>query len=255
MRFSEIFDTLGEVFSAMRSSVLPLFAITVAIEMVALAAFQVRGLDELLTQPAVGLDQLFARSSQNPRVIMVLAVVLVAVTAFQLALFRPLRAIMLEDAHFSLGEAAREAAGRAVPAFITVNIVNFVAMLTVVIAFVVGASVSVIPQYMTFFVLFPAVYLVAARKRAILNALGDSLRWSGSLRYGPWLMGVQALSLVLAAAVSWLAEFAAMIGGLSEVEALPIMLVGGYATYKFAQFILFSTVFVAVDADDEATHA
>jgi len=255
MRFSQVFDILGETVVGMRARILPLFALTVAVEIVALFAFEVDRFAELLTQPAIGLDQLMERSSANPTFLMGLALVLVLASSFQLGLWRPLRSIVLEGEDVTLKAAARDAAYRAVPAFLTINIINIITMLTVLVALLVGATVALIPQYMTFFVLFPAVYLVVARERAILNALGDSVRWTVSLRWGPWLLGVQALSVVLGALVSKLADTLTLGLGLTEAQTLPIVLAGGYATYKFVQFVLFSTVFLAVDADEEAIHA
>lgn len=255
MRFSHVFDTLGEVLSSIRSTVLPIFSLTLVIELIALFAFDLQSFAELAVQPAIGLDQLFERSSADLPLLLALSLVLVASSAFQLGLWRPVRAMVLEGETMTMREVASAAMYRAVPCFLTVNLVNIAMIFTVIVSILVGATVSVIPQYMTFFVLFPAVYLVAARERAILNALGDSLRWTVSLRWGPWIMGVQALSVVLGAGVSLLSDTITGITGFSNAEALPIVLIGGYTAYKFAQFILFTTVFIAVDADDEELHA
>lgn len=233
----------------MRPSVLVWLVVSIAVEVVALYGLGIFPTDS--AEPLTAQTLMTLLAAPGPRVVALVVVVLIVVQAFQLGLFRSLK----RAAHgeiLSISEAGISAARRAIPCALTVFLINAIVLAVILICIKLHVGLATIPQYLTIFILFPAVYLVAARKRAILNALFDAIRWSRTPRYAFWLFGVQIATLALATAI-W--NFAP--GGPATLAAIPFVETGTvlkfaalFGLYKFSRFVLLGTVFLAVDMDE-----
>jgi len=240
---AELYEASTWFAKALRSGVLPVFVATCAVEALLLLALPgptAEIVAPMFEDPAWGI----LNSPINTAWLGLAVLLFVVIDLVRTGLYSPLRRVVLDDVQLTAQEAAHDAARRMIPIFLVQQLIGIIIAGATFVFVLLGVQIALIPYALVSFTLTPAVYLVAAHDRKIVNAISDAVAITRRNLFA--VFSVQGALLILAI---WLGEFIQQVASLSfDVPfATAWAVIGVVLIYRFASFWAMSTLYLALD--------
>lgn len=172
-------------------------------------------------------------------------VTLLAVGLVREGLWGPLRRIVIDDVDLELSEVLREAVSRVPVIFVVQQIIGIFVFLVSALAFLIGLSITIVPQLLVSFTLEPAIYLVSARDKSIPDAIVEAATVTRRNIFA--VFGVLGFLTILGMWIGEWMQSASCIKMLADPFVLGWSAITLLLIYRFIEFCGRMCLFVALD--------